>query len=51
MDTEKKALLYKIAWGKKVKPETLMKHGLPLDIHCLHPIVLQRKKKAFRTQF
>ena len=44
MDTEKKALLYKIAWGKKVKPETLMKHGLPLDLHCLHPIVLQRKK-------
>ena len=39
-----KNILYKIANGYRVCPETLIKHGLPTDLHALHPMVLQRKK-------
>lgn len=41
----RKNLLYKIANGYKVSPETLEKHGLPTDLHALHPMVLKRKNR------
>jgi hypothetical protein len=39
-----KNILYKIANGYRVCPETLMKHNLPTDLDALHPMVLNRKK-------
>lgn len=38
----RKNLLYKVAHGHRPLEKTLIKHGLPLDLNALHPMVIAR---------
>jgi hypothetical protein len=40
----RKNVIYKVAHGHRVKPSTLEKYNLPLDIHPFHPLVLKRRE-------